>query len=97
MSDSLGWAPRAATHRSSGSGSSLGSAAARSNAKEYTAPEDMMRICGKCRNAKLSSLNPGPCEVCKKRYGRRISRTKNWCMLVPKGTPLPVPEEQSTL
>jgi hypothetical protein len=91
MSDSLGWAPRAATYRSSSNGQSLGSAGAGSKVKEHVAPKGHMRICGKCRRNKLADANPGPCHACQRKHGRKLSRTKNWCLTVPIGTPLPVP------
>ncbi len=91
MSDHLGWAPPASTHRSWGGGT-LGSASAKSAAKEYVAPEGFVRICALCRRAKLAALNPGPCHRCRSMYRVKNVRTETWCLVVPVGTPLPVPQ-----
>ncbi len=94
MSDHLGWAPAAGTHRAP-SGGSLGSVSTSGMAKEHKAPEGQMRICAKCRKNRLASLNKGPCQQCRSKFGRRIKfdAKKDWCLTVPVGTPLPVPED----
>ncbi len=90
MSDHLGWAHPASTHRVLGGGT-LGSASAKSAAKEHVAPEGFVRICGLCRRTKLAALNPGPCHRCRSMYRVKNVRTGDWCLVVPIGTPLPVP------
>jgi hypothetical protein len=91
MSDHLGWAPPAGTCRER-SGGSLGSAIGSSKAREHVAPEGFMRICARCRTVRLAALNPGPCHRCRSMYRVKNVRTETWCLVVPVGTPLPVPQ-----
>lgn len=96
MSDHLGWAPRAATHRSSSSGASLGAVSSAGSSKEFVAPKGMIRVCAKCRKNRLAARNAGPCQPCRtelSRKGRRFSTKQSWCLEVPVGTPLPLPAD----
>lgn len=70
-------------------GDSLGSIVS-AGPTEYVPKPGMMRVCRKCGKNKLASTNPGPCHRCKNRYGRKIDKTKDWCIEVPTGTKLPV-------